>query len=255
MPSSASAADDDDDEDFHPGLVAQYTAGHRTIDRIDHDVQFVWAARSPDARLPAGRFSAHWTGQILIRTEGKHAFHLYLQGEATVTLNGKPVVSGRRDAPGWVEGDAVAVEFGEQKIDIAYKKTGDDAILRLFWSSEGFPTEPVPPQLLFHEAARPELDLIERGRDLYMACRCPACHRRENETPAEPAPALTNVAASLDRAWLIDWLIAPHRQTPAARMPGFGFSRDEANAAAEFLRQLSAGNGADQLPEDTVEKS
>src|SRR5262245_28348998 len=210
-PSVALAADDDDEE-AQPGLVARYTAGDKTIDRIDRDVQFAWGTGSPDARLPAGGFAARWTGQLLIRTDGKHAFHLYLQGEATVSLNGKPVVSGRKEQPGWVEGDALALDFGEQKIEVAYRKTGDNAVLKLFWSSENFPAEPVPGHLLFHEGARPELNLIERGRELYEAHRCQACHLRENETPAEPAPALGKGGATLSREWLTDWLIAPHKQ-------------------------------------------
>ena len=94
FPMTKVIAADDDDEDSQPGLVAQYTAGGKTIDRIDGDVQFVWGEHGPDARLPAGPFSALWRGVILIRTEGKHAFHLYLDGEATVTLNGKVVISG-----------------------------------------------------------------------------------------------------------------------------------------------------------------
>src|SRR5690349_15950523 len=76
--SNVSLASDDDDEEAQPGLVARYAAGDKTIDRIDRDVQFAWGAGNPDARLPTGGFSGRWTGQILIRTEGKHAFHLYL---------------------------------------------------------------------------------------------------------------------------------------------------------------------------------
>src|SRR5262249_43106605 len=187
---AALAAADHDHEAAQTGLAARYTAGDKTINRIDRDVQFMWGTGSPDARLRAGDFSARWTGQILIRTEGKHAFHLYLQGEASVSLNGKPVISGRKEELGWVEGNAVALDFGEQKIEVTYRKTGGNAVLKLFWSSESFPAEPVPGQLLFHEGVRPELNLIERGRELYEAHRCQACHRRENETPAKPAPAL-----------------------------------------------------------------
>jgi mono/diheme cytochrome c family protein len=251
---SALAADDDDEE-AQPGLAARYTAGDKAVDRIDRDVQFVWGAGSPDARLPAGGFSARWTGQILIRSEGKHAFHLYLQGEAAVSLNGKLVVSGQKEQPGWVEGDALALDFGEQKIEVTYRKTGDDAVLKLFWSSESFPTEPVPGQLLFHEGTRPELSLNERGRELYEAHRCQACHRRENEPQAEPAPALGKRDLQFEREWLIDWLIAPHKQVRGARMPAFGFSREEAISIAEHLSQNVPGNAPEKLPDDPDEKS
>lgn len=238
---------EDDDEDSRPGLIAAYTAGEKTVERIDPDVQFVWEAASPDARLPAAPFSAHWTGKLLIRTEGKHAFHLFVHGEARVTLNGKTVVSGRREAPGWVAGEATEIDFGEQSIEVAYKRTGPKGALRLFWSSESFPTEPIPPQLLFHDDARPELDLIERGRDLYETHRCQACHRRENEAPVELAPALAGLPGAVERDWLIDWLVEPHGVASSARMPAFGFSRDEARAVAEYL--VSPPNDA-PLPRD-----
>lgn len=251
----AAAADDDDDEDSFPGLDARYTAGNQTVERIDRDVQFVWGVHAPDARLPAGPFSARWMGKLLIRAEGKHAFHLYLQGEATVTLNGKPVVSGKRDTPGWVEGNRVEVDFGEQKLEIAYKRTADKGVLRLFWSSESFPTEPILPQLFFRDAARPEIDAIERGRDLYEAHRCAACHARENNLGAEPAPALAHKAAALNSSWLIDWLRDPSRETLHGRMPAFGFSRDEAAAVAAFLLQQQAGEPAASLAGEASEKS
>ncbi len=255
FPISTATAADDDDEDSPPGLVARYTAGEKSIERIDRDLQFVWGTHAPDTRLPAGPFSAQWTGKLLIRAEGKHAFHLYLQGEATVTLNGKVVVSGKRDTPGWVEGKPAEVDFGEQKLEIAYKTTADKAALRLFWSSESFPTEPVLPQLFFRDGARPEIDAIERGRDLFEAHRCAACHRRENDLSAEPAPALGHKTAVLERPWLVDWLLAPAQQTLHARMPMFGFNRDEAAAVAEFLLQRQTGELEKDLPDTAGEKS
>src|SRR5258708_10987203 len=118
--SFANAANDDDD-DSHPGLVARYVVGERDITRIDRDVQFVWDKGSPDMRLSVGPFKAVWSGTLLIRTEGKHAFHLYLEGEAGVTLNGKTVVAGKRDTPGWIAGELSEVDFGEQKIEIVYR--------------------------------------------------------------------------------------------------------------------------------------
>src|SRR5438132_2736654 len=81
----AVAADEsDDEEDSHPGLAATYVAGEKSIDRVDRDVEFVWGAHSPDPRLAAGPFAANWSGKLLVRSEGRHAFHLFLQGEARV---------------------------------------------------------------------------------------------------------------------------------------------------------------------------
>jgi mono/diheme cytochrome c family protein/glucose/arabinose dehydrogenase len=254
VPAFAVAADEDDDE-THPGLVARYMVGERDITRVDRDVQFVWNASSPDARLPVGLFRAHWSGTLLIRTEGQHAFHLYLQGEAEVTLNGKTIVAGRRETPGWVAGELATADFGEQKMEIVFRKTSRQAVMRLFWSSEGFPVEPIPPQLLSHEAALPEIALIEHGNELFNAYRCGACHIREADPPAEPAPALANAVTALDRDWLVNWLVEPRQQTAHARMPAFGFSRDEARAVADFLMQQSAAAPLEKLPEGPSDES
>ena len=251
---SFAVADDDEDDDSHPGLVARYAVGERDIERIDRDVQFVWGQDSPDIRLPVGPFQARWSGTLLIRTEGKHAFHLYLQGEADVTLNGKTVVAGKRELPGWVAGELSTVDFGEQKIEIAYRKTAEQAVVRLFWSSESFPVEPIPPQLFFHEVPRPDIELVERGNDLYDIFRCNACHRREIDAPAEPAPALARAGTSLNRDWLIDWLVEPQQQASHARMPGFGFSRADARAVAEFLVQQSVDTPLEKLPEGPTDQ-
>ena len=244
----------DDDDDSHPGLVARFAAGEREITRIDRDVQFTWGAHGPDVRLPTGPFQANWSGMLLIRTEGKHAFHLYLQGEANVALNGKTVVAGRRDTPGWIAGELSAVDFGEQKVEIAYRKTGEQAVVRLFWSSESFPVEPIPPQLFFHDAARPDVDLVERGNEFYHAHRCDACHRQVADAPAEPAPALAQTGHALDRDWLNDWLIEPQKQATHARMPGFGFSKEEALAVADFLFQQAADALLEKLPEGPTDQ-
>src|SRR5579863_7062295 len=250
----ATAADNADADDSHPGLVARYTVSERNINRIDRDVQFVWGKDSPDMRLPAGPFRARWTGTLLIRTEGQHALHLYLQGEAEVKLNGKTVVAGRRETPGWVAGELAAADFGEQKIEITYRRLGEQAVMRLFWSSESFPVEPIPPQLFFHEASPPDAALVERGGDLYHAHRCNACHRRETESPAEPAPALAHAGKTLDRDWLIDWLVEPQKQTAHARMPIFGFSLDEARAIADALGQQTLDTPLEKLPDGPADQ-
>ncbi|MBI3864671.1 MAG: c-type cytochrome, partial [Planctomycetia bacterium] len=239
---------DDEDDDFIPGLVARYTAEAKTVDRIDRDVQFDWGADSPDVRLPAGPFSATWTGKLLIRTDGRHAYHLYLNGEATIKLNGKTVVSGRRDTPGWIAGELIDIEDSEPKIEIAYRQTGAQALVRLFWSSEKFPTEPIPPQIFFRDAPHRDLDLIVRGGELFDAYRCQACHRGAHDEPAEPTPALAKQGVAVSREWLIDWLVAPHRRQAHARMPEFGFSRDAARAVAEYLA-MPAADDANRIPE------
>ncbi|MSR60134.1 MAG: c-type cytochrome [Planctomycetaceae bacterium] len=229
------AADADGDE-LHPGLVARYSAGGKSIERVDPDVQFVWKNAVPDQRLAAGPFEARWTGQVLIRGDARHAFHLYLCGEATLTIDDKEVVEGAQAEPAWVAGVTLTLEPGEHQFELRFRHTAPGtAVIRLFWASEAFPLEPVPPGALFHNRQRLELAAVERGRDLFGALRCNRCHRRDAETLAPASAALSWGAVGLSRAWLTDWLSRRANPSPHARMPSLGFTRDEARAVAEAL--------------------
>lgn len=225
-----------DPEELHPGLVARYESRGRSIERLDADVQFDWPDAGADARLGAGPFEARWTGLVLIRGEGRHAFHLYLRGAARLSIDDREATQGARDEPGWMAGEPLALEPGEHRFELTYRSDADGpALVRLFWASESFPLEPVPARALFHEAPRADLLAIERGQRLYEGLRCNRCHRREHE-PLSPATApLTAGASGLSRDWLVDWLSGPAGLPAHRAMPGFAFSRDEAGHVAEAL--------------------
>lgn len=225
----------DEEGDFPPGLLARYSASGRTVERIDPDVSFVWNDSAPDPRLPAGPFNAEWTSLLLVRQDGQYRIHAYLQGEAAVQIDGKTVLTGRRSKPGWISGAAFPMSFGEKSFHVTFRKTSPAARLQLFWSSDHFELEPLPPQLLFRDEGRPELAAIERGRILYDAHRCNRCHQRENQRNSLPAPALATVATGGNADWLVHKLLRPSDESPHARMPDFGFNEKEARAVAAFL--------------------
>ncbi|MBS0264003.1 MAG: c-type cytochrome [Planctomycetes bacterium] len=238
----------EDDDEFVPGLTARYTVAGQTLDRIDRDIHFDWGKQSPDARLPAGPLSVHWQGRLLARGSDPHAFHLFLCGTATVRLNDRVVVSGTRDTPSWVAGELVDLGEGEPRIEITYQQTGDSALIRLFWSSPKFPTEPVPPQALFRSTPRRELDQVARGAELFATLRCQACHRDSADEVPAPAPALAKHGVEVDRNWLVDWLVSPTRHAGQSRMPALGFSQAEAAAIADYLVKPAAAEPADRWP-------
>jgi mono/diheme cytochrome c family protein len=245
----------EEDEDFSPGLLAKYVAGNKAIERIDPNVQFVWNADSPDTRLPAGPFEATWTGQLLVKMEGKHTFHLYLAGDATVLLNGRPVVAGKRDTPGWVSGSEMVLDFGERKLEVRYRKTQASGAIKLLWSSEHFPLEPVPPQILFRESPSPQLNLVRRGQELFDGLRCNRCHLQEHDVPSPVAPALTDLRGGIASEWLVEWIQSPHKAAAQARMPAFGFTADEARSAAVFLLSNARSHKPANVPEVEREKT
>jgi len=238
--SNAQAGFDSEEGELTAGLVARYSAGDVSVARIDPDVQFVWRHEMPDRRLPVGPFSVQWTGQILARAESTYRFHLYLEGNGTVTLDGREILRGERSQAGWVVSDEVPLEGGEHPIEIHFAGPAPGGTVRLFWASEAFPLEPVSAPLLFHEGGDAGASQIERGEELFSSLRCGACHQRANDLPLLNAMSLRQAAVGLSADWLVQWLQNPARSRPHARMPAFGFSTDEAHSIAGFLRSQSA---------------
>ena len=142
-----------DDDDFRPGLIAEYRSGETRIERVDADVAFAWENASPDQRLPAAPFEATWRGFVLIRLEAKHRLHAFVQGEVSIELDGQRVLHGSAKQPQWISGDEFVPGFGERPLVVTFRKTEKTAQLKLFWSSDVFNLEPLPPELLFHDAS------------------------------------------------------------------------------------------------------
>ena len=191
------APPNEDAEEFRPGLVAEYRVGERAVTRIDPDVAFAWDEAAPDSRLSAERFEATWRGLVLIRLEAKHRLHAFVQGEITVELDGRRVLHGSAKQPQWISGDEFVPGFAERPLVVTFRKTEKTAQLKLFWSSDAFGLEPLPPELLFHEQTPVELTLIEKGRQQFAAFRCGRCHVREGDAISPAAPSLHHVAAGM----------------------------------------------------------
>jgi cbb3-type cytochrome oxidase cytochrome c subunit len=227
------------DDDFLPGLLARYSVGGKSVERIDPDVAFVWQAGSPDTRLAKGPFEVTWKGQLLVRRAGDYRIHAFLQGEVDVRLSATQMLAGRSREAAWISGDEFPLNFGELPLEVTFQKTQPSARLQLFWSSDTFPLEPLPVHLLFHEGEHPQLSEIERGRVEFETLRCNRCHRRQHEMASPAAPALTHFASGLSHDWLVEKIHAPQKFSPHARMPSFGFTFEESKAIAAFVVQQS----------------
>src|SRR5690606_4918082 len=235
--SPAARAQFDEDADLIPGLVARYTAGDRSLERIVVDLSHAWDVEAADPRLPAEPFSATWSGNLLLREEGTYTFHAYLQGDVAIELDGETLLQAQRDEPGWVSGEPVDLDFGLLEFQVTFASSlrtvpPGAARMQIFWSSDQFPLEPIPPHLIFREEGRPDLARIETGRQLFAAHRCNRCHVRENDPSAPPAPGLFHVTTGLNRHWLKAKLLDQTADAAHAKMPTFGFSEDEAEAVA-----------------------
>ncbi|MCA9078494.1 MAG: PQQ-dependent sugar dehydrogenase [Planctomycetaceae bacterium] len=229
----------DEEGDLIPGLLGTITAGDVTIERIDVTLSHDWGTATPEERLPLEPFTVNWQSQLLLQQESAFQFHAYVQGAVDVEIGGESVLSGASEQPGWISGESVELSFGLLELEVTFRKTQSSAQVHLFWSSDTFPLEPIPPHLLFRDEGRPDLALREQGRQAYAAHRCNRCHRRQHEPVSPAAPSLEHVATSVDLDWLIDKLLNRDPAAAHSRMPSFEFTAKDAQAIAAYLKSVS----------------
>jgi glucose/arabinose dehydrogenase/mono/diheme cytochrome c family protein len=243
-----------EEPEYQLGLVGEYTQSNpsKTIKRIDDDVQFDWENGRPDERLDHADFHVTWRGQLFINQPGRHRFHLFVVGEASLRIADKAVAQTSGSDAKWVDSEPVELVFGYQPIEITYRKTGANARIGVYWSSESFEREPVGTQRLWHVAATKE----SRSPDLLaVGARCSACH--DIPVEHERAPALDQIAGAIDEGWLIKSLTADAK---GGHSVDFGFSADEARDVASYLLASSTkallakpGTGDEEKGQQVVE--
>ena len=239
-------AQDLEDEDLPPGVYLKLTAGDKTIERIEDDISAKWGEFSPDVRLPAGPFRAEWSSQILLREAGEYRLWAWVSGDVSAKVDGREVLKGFAKEAAWIEGTPFDIGFGLKPLEVSYRKTSTDAELHLYWSNEpSFPLEPIPTHVLFRDGGRPDLAEIERGRQLFEAHRCAACHQREGQPRPPLAPDLTRWTAHLESTSFLKQKLAGHGQ---GVMPAFGLNGAQVEVVARFLTRSAQEQKLDSLP-------
>ena len=231
-----------EDLDFFPGLLAKYSTGPKSVERVDKTLSFDWGAAAPDERLAAGPFTAEWTGNLLVRVPGEHRFHVFVAGEASVQIDGEIVLEASHPW-GFVTGEPVELRGGDHEIRVTYSAPQEAdkprARLSVYWSSTAFTLEPLPADVLFREESSTEVWAAEHGQLLMDAHRCAACHRSDSEATLLEAPALDRVAGSQDIDTLVERIWRPQNVVPNSHMPSFDLAPAEAESVAAFLLSIS----------------
>jgi mono/diheme cytochrome c family protein len=256
------------EEEFKRGLPATYQSSEGPpVERIDADLMFDWRdgplrgvrqerplrsdrndgaetpsqppVAGPDRSVPLP-FQAKWEGQVLIRSLTPYRFHAEVCGELLVTVGGRSVLEAKTDQPAWISGEEVELDPGFQEIEVTYHSTESAALVKLFWSSETFALEPVPPHLLFHEQDETHINLVERGRQLFEAHRCHRCHAGPLERDEFPAPPLWGITSGTNPEWIVEKLLGKEAGSAHAKMPRFNLSQEEAEDVAMYLHRLGA---------------
>jgi mono/diheme cytochrome c family protein/glucose/arabinose dehydrogenase len=241
----ASRLDAQDDDELVAGFNLSLTSAGKTVSRSGAGVSFDWKSDSPDPRLASGSFDAAWSGSLLIQQTGKHRFYAYLIGSIEVRLGDKVILKGESDKPHWFAGGEITPDLGLQPFGVTFKKTGQQARVHLFWSSETFPLEPLPSQFLFSDSSvKNANDLYEEGRSIFAQGRCVNCHQRENATSAFGSPDLSRSVAHLDENWIVNKL----QGHTGGSMPEFGFTLEESHDVAAFLQSQAKDVSLEKLP-------
>ena len=237
----------DETAELPKGLVASYSVGDRTVERLEEAISYDWGASPPDRRLGSADkvFKGQWNSQLLVRQEGKHQIHAFVHGKVRVEINGEVALDAESKMPGWVSGEEFTPDIGFQSLSVQFEKSANKARLQLFWSSEVFPLEPLPGHLFFREEGRPDLARVELGRNQFDAFRCGACHKDVlPETEPLTAPDLTRSVAGLSP----DWVVKKLTGHVAGKMPQFELSAEQATAIAAALIDSAEKTKLDALP-------
>ena len=258
------AAAQPDPEVFeHPGLELELRSldGDATDARIARlAALYVPAGQAASPFIDAGSFEAIFRGAIELDLNDWYRFSVHGSGSVRLSIGGEVVLelqdlpSG--DAPVSTDGE-VRLDKGINPIELVYRSPkGADASVRLSWSNDFTPEEPLPPELL-RRADSPTLD---RGRARRAArnslanAMCVRCHAVAN-APNAPmngmpelqatGPDLDGIGSRLRPQWIEQWLLEPKSLRPHARMPRL-LSTDAAEAyqqAADLAAYLIAGDG------------
>lgn len=236
------------EDEFPPGLLARYTSGSRSIERIDDRIAFVWNDSAPDLRLPGSPFNAEWTALQLIRKNDTYRYALYLAGDAELFLDGKSILKASSNKPAWFESEPVELRFGEHDFKLTYRKSSPEATLKLYWSSNAYPLEPVPRESFFREESHPKSKLFDAGQRQFVSRRCANCHQTDLPLPELAAPSLENIENSLSADWIVGKLTDPEQTEPHGKMPRFGFNDEDAQAIAAYLLDRARPADLQELP-------
>lgn len=234
-----------------PGLKCVVSDGIRTVSRTDRRLSFDWSDSQLDSRINSVQ-SVVWSGNLLVRTSGRHTFHGQLTGSVSVEID-KQVVLQADAANGFQSGTPIDLSAGDHAIRVEFHpgssvavEVAHDLKLQIFWSSPGFTLEPLPADCLSHNADDDDSALRHQGRQLVDALRCAACHVGLEELPVLKAPNLHRIYGYTDKAAIVRRLTTPDAVGSWSAMPEFGFSEGEAGDIASFLLQSSIASDDDQ---------
>jgi mono/diheme cytochrome c family protein len=209
---------------------------------------FVPAGQPASPFVPAGKFTATWSGSVAIDLRADYTFHGVFSGHLKVTVNDAVALDADGKGESVVDGQKQRLNKGPNKILVEYTAPDSgDSFVRLYWSSKETPFNPIPVTALAH-AVSPEIlaaEEVRRGRELFTEHRCFSCHATPGRMPElkADAPAFAGIGSRRKYDWLARWVENPSAVRPGTPMPAVlhgAESKADAEAVAAFLSSLQA---------------
>ncbi|MFC0438146.1 alpha-L-fucosidase [Kutzneria buriramensis] len=137
------------------GLTAQYWpnatfTGKPSVTRVDPTLNFAWQLDgSPAPSIPVGAFSARWTGSVAVPVSDNYSLATVSDDTAQVWVDGKLVIDASKPHAVRVDKAVVGLTAGRHTIRVDYTQAGDEAYLKLLWSSPNIGQRIIPAGSLY----------------------------------------------------------------------------------------------------------
>ncbi len=114
-----------------------------SLTRTDGNINFDWAASSPDVAIEPDTFSIRWTGRIKIDTNGTYTFTAVTDDGIRLWIDGYLVIDYWQT--GWASNNnSIPLTAGLHDIKIEFFENTGDSFVQLYWSSPSLPNDIIP---------------------------------------------------------------------------------------------------------------
>jgi mono/diheme cytochrome c family protein len=216
----------------------------------------------PDAAASAflhpGPFTATFAGFLKLKLKTECSLSLAGRGKATLYVNETAVLTAAGDD--FSAAGEVTVALGKYNpLRLEYTSPPDGAArVQLYWRSDEFALEQVPPSSLYCNGSNVNLvagQQLRVGRGLLANHLCLKCHTMADAESlaghgmpelGKQAPSLVGAGQRFQMPWLVQWILNPHAVRNKVTMPALfpdpdsEAARREAADIAAFVASLTA---------------
>ncbi len=108
--------------------------GNPAFTRNDTNINFDWAAGSPDPVITADNFSVRWTKTLNITSAGDYKFSVTADDGVRLKVDGTTIIDKWQDQAASIYTSTVNLGLGNHTVIMEYYENGGEAVAKLSWS-------------------------------------------------------------------------------------------------------------------------